>query len=486
MSISSLYRIGIILALSFMASPALAALATTTDIKALEATILQLQAEAARLQQTQSGAPLTREMTHSFGLGARDNTTGGEVSQLQKLLIAEKGVYPEALVTGYFGPATQRAVQAWQKKFKIVTSGTPATTGYGWVGKRTRESFNKKVSVLPVSSGALSMQTSSNIVASKAMTVTSSFTNKLSAKFLGTGNGTKVVFTQTGMPKGVTVSSSLNCITPCTVENKVTVNPSVSEGVYPISVKATAGSETAIGAYIVQIGEPKTFSFSLVADEAIDVKKSLTGSANGKNIITVRTLSGDPQPVTLTQYTTAKGFTLAKLGACTPPCTKANSVTAGLDSLSGIYPITVIGVGGGATTTLTYNVIVRYNENFGYHVSNQEDIDKQITMTQPVGKAVTAYIPLKFIADGGTPSFARIDKKTEPTGLSVSIEGCTLPCDRVMAVTLAPDVKAGTYSVGFTLAADYFDEVAQTMKTLKKTYTESVRVVIGDSGISQF
>ncbi|HEY4489282.1 MAG TPA: N-acetylmuramoyl-L-alanine amidase [Candidatus Paceibacterota bacterium] len=59
------------------------------------------------------------------------------VERLQKILAKDKTVYPEGLVTGYFGPATLRAVQAFQKKNSIVSSGTPETTGYGAVGPRT-------------------------------------------------------------------------------------------------------------------------------------------------------------------------------------------------------------------------------------------------------------------------------------------------------------------------------------------------------------
>lgn len=54
--------------------------------------------------------------------------TGEDISQLQAYLIVE-GVYPEALITGYFGPATQRAVRAFQAKYGLTQVGRvgPAT-----------------------------------------------------------------------------------------------------------------------------------------------------------------------------------------------------------------------------------------------------------------------------------------------------------------------------------------------------------------------
>ena len=62
--------------------------------------------------------------------GITDATTGGQVSQLQSFL----GVSP----TGYFGLMTLQAVQTWQSNHGVVSSGSPDTTGYGFVGPQTR------------------------------------------------------------------------------------------------------------------------------------------------------------------------------------------------------------------------------------------------------------------------------------------------------------------------------------------------------------
>jgi D-alanyl-D-alanine endopeptidase (penicillin-binding protein 7) len=63
-------------------------------------------------------------------------SVGSAVRTLQELLAKEADVYPERLITGYFGPLTKQAVQRFQLKHGIVSStGDP---GYGYVGPKTR------------------------------------------------------------------------------------------------------------------------------------------------------------------------------------------------------------------------------------------------------------------------------------------------------------------------------------------------------------
>lgn len=61
--------------------------------------------------------------------------TGSEVSLVQGWLSQDTAIYPEGLVTGYFGQLTLSAVKKFQVKHGIVTEADP---GYGWVGPKTR------------------------------------------------------------------------------------------------------------------------------------------------------------------------------------------------------------------------------------------------------------------------------------------------------------------------------------------------------------
>ncbi|MBI4087855.1 peptidoglycan-binding protein [Candidatus Kaiserbacteria bacterium] len=63
--------------------------------------------------------------------------SGVQVSALQQFLAVDGSVYPEGLVTGYYGDLTTAAVQRYQCKEGIVCQGDVATTGYGRVGPAT-------------------------------------------------------------------------------------------------------------------------------------------------------------------------------------------------------------------------------------------------------------------------------------------------------------------------------------------------------------
>ena len=61
--------------------------------------------------------------------------TGADVRILQQYLASDPQIYPEKLVTGYFGLKTRVAVQRFQEKYGIAKKGD---AGYGLVGPKTR------------------------------------------------------------------------------------------------------------------------------------------------------------------------------------------------------------------------------------------------------------------------------------------------------------------------------------------------------------
>jgi hypothetical protein len=67
-------------------------------------------------------------------------SAGDEVRKLQEILSKDKNIYPEGLITGYFGILTEKAVRKYQIQYNIALENDP---GYGFVGPKTRAILNQ-------------------------------------------------------------------------------------------------------------------------------------------------------------------------------------------------------------------------------------------------------------------------------------------------------------------------------------------------------
>ena len=54
-----------------------------------------------------------------FTKGLQRGYSGVEIQKLQEFLSSFPELYPEKLITGYFGPATERAVKNFQARYVI-------------------------------------------------------------------------------------------------------------------------------------------------------------------------------------------------------------------------------------------------------------------------------------------------------------------------------------------------------------------------------
>lgn len=70
-----------------------------------------------------------------FNANLRSGSRGNDITRLQTLLGQDASVYPEKIVSGYFGPKTLAAVRRFQKKYGIRQTGT--------VGPLTRAKLNE-------------------------------------------------------------------------------------------------------------------------------------------------------------------------------------------------------------------------------------------------------------------------------------------------------------------------------------------------------
>ncbi|MBI4118897.1 MAG: peptidoglycan-binding protein [Parcubacteria group bacterium] len=152
-----------VFSVSFLVAEPVLAQTNEQVIQQLQAQIEQLKAQITVLQQQLGGvtpsksetAPSSRPTPTSISTeksecpvfsqtlyrGVSDANTKGEVTKLQKMLAEDSTVYPEGLVTGHYGLLTEKAVQRWQAKQGIVSSGS-AATGYGVVGPQTRSKMS--------------------------------------------------------------------------------------------------------------------------------------------------------------------------------------------------------------------------------------------------------------------------------------------------------------------------------------------------------
>jgi peptidoglycan hydrolase-like protein with peptidoglycan-binding domain len=96
---------------------------------------------------TDSTYPSTRSTVPSSFYDPYPYARGGlsisEVKIVQEQLASDSTIYPEGIVSGYYGPLTKVAIQRFQRKYGIVISGTEYTTEYGRFGPLTKRKFTE-------------------------------------------------------------------------------------------------------------------------------------------------------------------------------------------------------------------------------------------------------------------------------------------------------------------------------------------------------
>ncbi|HUY05243.1 MAG TPA: peptidoglycan-binding domain-containing protein [Candidatus Paceibacterota bacterium] len=107
-------------------------------------------------------------LSQNLSVGSTDGSSEGEVSRLQAFLSKDKSIYPEGLVTGYYGDATRAAVAKWQESHGISTVGI--------VGPQTRGEIAKEMEMESECSGSSSDATASSTESQSSSEATASST----------------------------------------------------------------------------------------------------------------------------------------------------------------------------------------------------------------------------------------------------------------------------------------------------------------------
>ncbi|MDE2001839.1 MAG: peptidoglycan-binding protein [Patescibacteria group bacterium] len=111
-----------------------------------------------------SASPVAKAVSTAFNREMEIGMSGPDVTALQQYLAKDPALYPQGLVTGYFGSLTRKAVRAFQKKYGI--------SQVGRVGPQTLAQLNKlsgtESTAVPASSSATVDQLQSMIQALQA------------------------------------------------------------------------------------------------------------------------------------------------------------------------------------------------------------------------------------------------------------------------------------------------------------------------------
>jgi hypothetical protein len=91
-----------------------------------------------------NGCQYVNQVSQTLAQGSN----GSQVSALQEFL-REQGYFTHPSITGYFGPATELALQRWQTQYEVIGYGTPETTGFGVFGPFTRATMFRLCNITP-------------------------------------------------------------------------------------------------------------------------------------------------------------------------------------------------------------------------------------------------------------------------------------------------------------------------------------------------
>ena len=92
---------------------------------------------------SQKNALLDEIQTYTFSQNLREGMRGEEVTKLQTLFSLNPNIYPEGLITGYFGPLTKKALVNFQVNYAILNRGDlDDIKVMGTLEERTRNFIN--------------------------------------------------------------------------------------------------------------------------------------------------------------------------------------------------------------------------------------------------------------------------------------------------------------------------------------------------------
>lgn len=142
-----------------MCAPVFAQTSTTTDTSSLQTLIQTLQqqiqalkTEVETLRQAQTQVQQTsKDISQTLKLirGLREGMSGDDVKMLQEILATDPEIYPEGLITGYYGRLTARAIMKFQKKIGLEQVGVVGPKTISRINELLEEGAGKSGKIPP-------------------------------------------------------------------------------------------------------------------------------------------------------------------------------------------------------------------------------------------------------------------------------------------------------------------------------------------------
>jgi len=111
-----------------------------------QSVVEQIQALMAQLEELQKKlAQLRGEVREVIKDGLREGATDEDIKKVQEILATDPSIYPQGLVTGYFGPLTRDALKRFQERHKIAVTGELDTETREWFEAYLTERHGERI-----------------------------------------------------------------------------------------------------------------------------------------------------------------------------------------------------------------------------------------------------------------------------------------------------------------------------------------------------
>ncbi len=263
---------------------------------------------------------------------------------------------------------------------------------------------------------------------------------------IGSGFGSSVSLSASGMPSGTTVSFNPQTIpAPGDGISTMTINVggSTTPGTYPITVTGNGGGIQQQATVMLTVTAGPSFSIS-ASPSSLTVQQGNQGTST----ITTAISGGFNSSIALSASGVPTGTTVNFNPNPIPAPGNGNStmtITVGSNTPTGVYPITVTGNGGGIQQQTTVTLTVTAGASFSISASPS-------SLTVQQGNQGTSTITTAI--SGGFNSSIALSASGVPTGTTVNFNPNPIPApgngNSTMTITVGSNTPTGVYPITVT------------------------------------